>query len=274
MSAPEVKIKRFSRSKKPLPEEGEREGEAPPPPMDAVEEERRSPEPAPVEIAEPEPGLELVEELDDGFLDDLKVGELPPIENIPPPPPLKRSGAAKGGGGGRKKKEVAFADSGDFMGEYGDLFSEKPTPIMGKNRRELLTRLSEYRTLFPQELKNFKVKQNATDTQLQEALDEAETIVSCNGVGKMLDEAILTAVQTAEAVSSRTERFDISGTADALRANPEFARLTKLIWIKHRVFAAAPPEAQLMLVVASTAMIMRQRNIKRKEIDGLLSQTM
>lgn len=252
MSAPEVKIKRFSRSKRPVEEEAETRQQ--------IVEEEKMPEPVETEPEpEPEPYIE-----DDGFLDELKIGDRPDIQIPPPPSPVKKKA------GGRKKKIPEIGN--DFMQEYGDLFSSEPTPIMGKNRRELLTRLSEYRTLFPQELKTFKVKQNATDAQLQEALDEAETIVSCNGVGKMLDEAILTAVQTVEAVSSRTEKYDISGTADALRANPEFARLTKLIWIKHRVFANAPPEAQLMLVVASTAMIMRQRNMKKKEIDGLLSQ--
>jgi hypothetical protein len=251
MSEPVVKIKRFSRSKRPVDEEET----APAPQLDIT--------------PEPMPETDSHEDFheDDGFLDDLKVGgrELPPVEEIPPPPPLKRSG------GGRKKK-VPESGGNEFMHEYGDLFSEKPTPILGKNRRELLTRLSEYRTLFPKELKDFKVKPNATDAQLQDALDEAETVVSCNGVGTMLNEAILTAIQTMEAVSSRTERFDITGTAEALRANPEFARLTKLIWIKHRVFSNAPPEAQLMLVVASTAMIMRQRNVKRREIDGLLDR--
>lgn len=250
---PEVKIKRFSRSKRPVKEAEEAVA-------DFAEE--KVPE---VEEAPPP----QIEEEDDGFLDDLKVGMgMPDIVLPPPPSPVKRSVAK----GGRKKK--AIEDTGDFMNQYGDLFSNEPTPILGKNRRELLTRLSEYRTLFPTELKNFKVKEKATDQQLQDALNEAETIVSCNGVGKMLDEAILTAVQTMEAVSSRTERFDISGTAEALRANPEFARLTKLIWIKHRVFSNAPPEAQLMLVVASTAMVMRSRNLKRREIDGLLNQSM
>jgi hypothetical protein len=260
MSEPQIQIKRFSRSKRPVSEE--------PPP------EEKRPEPEPEREPEPEPEPEPLpqidfEEEDDDFLNELKIGGNPIPEFVPPPPsPVKRAPKA---GGGRKKKAAAFG-GGDFMGEYGDLFSSEPTPIMGKNRRELLTRLSEYRTLFPTELKTFKVKQNATDAQLQEALDEAETIVSCHGVGRMMDEAILTAVQTVEAVSSRTEKYDISGTAEALRANPEFHRLCKLCWIKYRIFSNAPPEAQLMLVVASTAMVMRQKNLKRKEINGLLDQ--
>lgn len=257
MSAPPVTVKRFSRSKKPVPDEAES-------PMPTQEPEIiHQPEPDP----EPEPFLG---EADDGFLDDLKIGGDYVPEFVPPPPsPVKRTPKTGGGGRGRKK---AIGTGNEFMGEYGDLFSSEPTPIMGKNRRELLTRLSEYRTLFPTELKTFKVKQNATDAQLQDALDEAETIVSCHGVGKLMDEAILTAVQTVEAVSSRTEKYDITGTAEALRNNVEFHRLCKLCWIKYRVFSNAPPEAQLMLIIASTAMVMRSHNMKRKEINGLLDR--
>eukprot|EP00952_Eustigmatos_sp_NYUAD-ZCMA_P008995 37229-Eustigmatos_ZCMA.PRE.1 len=43
------------------------------------------------------------------------------------------------------------------FGEFGELFSNKEaTPILGKSRRELLTRIQQYKALFPDELKSFK----------------------------------------------------------------------------------------------------------------------
>lgn len=254
MDQPEIKVRRFSRDKRIHAEEKNEQNEQPTPPPT------------------PEPSLQVetgsdddVPVFDDDFLEDLKDGRIP--EEFLSPPPDESAPKKKRGGGGRKKKALPV----EFANEFGDLFAPEATPILGKDRRELLSRISEYRALFPDELKSFKIKNGANDQQLQEALDEMEVIVSCGGVNKMLDEALLMAIQTVEVASSRTDRLDITGTADALRANAEFHKLCKLCWIKYRVFSNCPPEAQLMLVVASTAMVMRQQNMKRKEISGMLN---
>ena len=70
----------------------------------------------------------------------------------------------------------------------------------------------------------------------------------------------------------KIERIDITGTADALRHNPEVLQLLKLIWIKYRVFGSAPPEVQLLITTLSTAMVMRSQNAKKREISVLLNQ--
>jgi hypothetical protein len=271
MSAPEVKIKRFSRSKKPLPEEGE--GEAPPPLVEELSQVEEEKVREMVQMAEPEPVIDI-EDPDDGFLDDLKIGEMPPIEDVPPPPPLKRSGApAKGGG---RKKKTQDIGGNDFMQEYGEFFSEKATPILGADKRVLLSKVRQYKALFHDipEIRSFRIKPNATDTELENAIAEMDVIVSVGTVQELTDQMILSAIRVVETVSSRTERYDVSGTADMLAVNHEFKKIAKLLALKYKVYSQVPPEWQMMLIVFSTAMVARQTNIRKKEIDGMLSQPM
>jgi hypothetical protein len=185
----------------------------------------------------------------EGFAFDLKQGPLIddlPYEDLPLPPR-----------GGRRRDEGGLS--------FEELFdAKKPTQILGRSKRELLTRLNEYRHLLPEELKKFKVRPSASESELEEALDECETIVSCSGVDQLLTEGVLLAVGTVESVSSHTTRFDISGTVAALKQNKEFYRLTKLIWVKHRVFSRCPPEAQLLILVTSTALVQRQANLRAR----------
>jgi hypothetical protein len=269
---PEIKVRRFSRDKR----------------VEAVAEETPAPSPSPPppseqEEQEEEPLLDIDDDeiADDSFLDELKgefeepVEEKKPREKAEPPRPSRENmindllhtpppaAIKKRGGGGAKKK----------VDEFGDLFGKDSTPILGKERRELLTKIQEYKALFPEELKGFKIKPNATVEQLQASLNECEVIVSCSsGMNKMLDEAILSFISVFESISARTENWDVSGTAAALRENPEFRSLAKRLYLKHRLFSDIPVEGQLALLVCGTMMTMRQVNIKRKHVSSLLSQ--
>lgn len=190
----------------------------------------------------------------DDALDEIKAPAFVPTDFEIPPPSTYRK---------RRGRKPA-------VDEFGDLFGD-PTPILGKTRREQLTRLHEFKALFPNELKSFKIKPKATEDEIEDAIRECETIVSCGGIQNMLNEALLTAIQVVEGVSSKTSNFDISGTAAALRQNPEFYRLCKLCWIKYKVFSKAPPEMQLALVIGSTALMMRAQNVKKAKLGQMLN---
>lgn len=274
---PKVQVRRFSRGKY---GDGETASE-PPPTARAVPED----EPPTIDISD--------DDEDDDFLADLKN----PVEQIvaepqsaptpvntpePPPPPQKKlyesdrpftdhhllSGVmpeAKPKRGGGKKHNV---------GGFGDIFGSSPTPILGADRRQLLTRFSEYKALFSDipEIKSFKVKANASDAEIEKAITEMDAIVSCGTVQQMTDEMILSAVRVVEGVSSRTQSMDITGTADMLRANPEFHKLARLLTIKYRIFANVPPEWQMALLVLSTAMVARQKNMRSAEVASMLNR--
>lgn len=262
MSAPEVKIKRFSRSKKQLPEEDTSSE-----PM--LEEEAKTPELQPVAIIEEEdvPQIDIGEA--DDFLQDLKVGgDMPSFDfPLPPPPtPVKRTG--------RKKKAGVLESGNDFMGEYGEFFSEKATPILGADKRVLLAKVRQYKALFHDipEIRSFKIKPTANEAELENAIAEMDVIVSVGTVQELTDQMILSAIRVVETVSSRTERYDVTGTADMLAVNPEFKKIARLLALKYKVYSQVPVEWQMLLLVFSTSMVCRQKNIKRRELDGLLDR--
>lgn len=175
----------------------------------------------------------------------------------PPARPVLQRGSRKGASGGGFK----------------DLFGAQASPILGIDRRELLIRVKEYKTLFADiaEVKAFKIKEGATVEQLQAAVDELDIIVSSSGTQQLCDNMVLSAIRMAEAASSRTPRFDITGTADMLQGNVEFHRLVKQLSIRYRVFSRLPPEYQLALMITSTAMIARNANQRRHDIEGMLN---
>lgn len=280
---PKVQVRRFSRGRHAAADGAV--SEPTPPTVVAVEEEEDVPDVS---------GYMSDNEEDD-FLADLKtpveqvVAEpktVPTPVNTPEPPPKKlyESGreftddhllkgifdqpaaAAKpkrGGGGGKKNS-----------GGFADIFGSSPTPLLGADRRVLLTKISEYKALFADIplVKAFKVKANASDEELQRALDELETIVNCGSIQSLTDEMILSAVRIVEGVSSRTQSLNITGTADLLKQNPEFYKLSKMLTIKYRVFSQLPPEYQMLLLVMSTAMVARQKNLRSAEVASMLNQ--
>jgi hypothetical protein len=206
----------------------------------------------------PEPTLE---EVDDSFLDDLRVPEDQQSDkSITPPqsPPKKKKGS--------KGKKTAFATDSYAIPDFNpvDFFSAKPTPILGKEKRELLVRLAQYRKLFPQELKDFKLPKNPTVEQLQQACDECEIITTIGSLDNFLTDCILQAIQVLEAVSQRSEKMDISGTADQLRENPLFHNLCKQLYLKYKVFASVPVEYQMLMLVGTTMVIQSRRNFAKK----------
>lgn len=115
------------------------------------------------------------------------------------------------------------------------------------------------------------MKPKASDEELQAAIDECDTIINCSGINGLLAEAFYSSVTVVEGVSSRFDRFDITGTANMLRQNPEVAKLLKMCAIKYSIFSQAPPETQLLLICISTAMVARTTNHKKKQLGSILN---
>lgn len=169
------------------------------------------------------------------------------------------------------KRAVAKKTPKQSSDEFADLFGNDPTPILGKDKRTLLTRIKQYRTLFSDELKSFKIKANASVEELQEYLDEMDVIVSVGGIQGMINEGFFTATGMVEAMTSRYESMNLTGTTELLRQNPEVLKLLKVLSIKYNTFGQASPEAQLTLVCLSTALLCRQQNLKRGQVRSILN---
>ena len=112
-----------------------------------------------------------------------------------------------------------------------DIYSDNPTPLLGKDRRILLSKLNQYKLLFPDELKKFKIKSNCTVDDLQNALKECEVIVETNSLEVFLTDSILQCLKLIEGGSTLT-RFDITGLSDNLKKNEQFHKLCKQLYVK------------------------------------------
>jgi hypothetical protein len=151
------------------------------------------------------------------------------------------------------------------------LFSKEGTEIIGKDKRILLSKIQQYKSLFPELFQKFKIKFNATTEELQAYLSEMDSIVECDSVESFLLDSILQCIKLIEGVSSLT-RYDIQGLADLLKQNKQFHQLSKQLFIKYKVFNAVPPETQLIFLVATSAYICNSKNRRKNEIESYLNQ--
>lgn len=151
------------------------------------------------------------------------------------------------------------------------LFDDKGTELLGKDKRMLLSKIQQYKSLFPDELGKFKIKKNCTAEDLKLYLTEMESIVDTSSVEQFLTDSILQCIKMTEGFSSYT-KYDITGCADLLKGNKQFHTLTKQMYIKYKVFNNVPPEYSLAVLVATTAYVCKNKNTKKKEIESFLCQ--
>lgn len=163
----------------------------------------------------------------------------------------------------KKEKKSEFEDD-------NSLFSDRGTEILGQERRVLLSKIQQYKNLFPDELKKFKIKKNCSTKDLQLYLEEMEVIVNTDSVEQFLTDSIIQCIKLTEGVSSYT-KYDISGCADMLKSNKQFHTLCKQLYIKYKVFSNIPPEWSIVILVATTAYICKNKNTRKKELEIFLN---
>ena len=149
---------------------------------------------------------------------------------------------------------------------YGDA-----TPIQGRDKLILLKKVRQYRSLFPDELKGFKIKRNPSPEDLEVALQEMESLVETGGVDGFLMDSVLQCIRIIEGVSTNT-KYDIRGCVDLLKTNKQFHSLCKQLFIKYNVFSAVAPEYQLIILVSTTAYIANQKNRNKASLNSYLDE--
>ena len=294
-----INIKRFSRSKVDKPEEPEVKRPRGRPKKNAsVEPEAPSspkPEPEPESLYEEDSVSEISQDnnQDDDFLADLNnvnFREPPTKEELKEKEKMQKEieknqqKAAKAEKSSRldldsifKKAKAAQSvpkTTKPQKSQYEDdnsLFDDKGTELLGRDKRMLLSKIQQYKSLFPDELGKFKIKKNCSAEDLKLYLTEMESIVDTSSVEQFLTDSILQCIKMTEGLSSYT-KYDITGCADLLKANKQFHTLTKQMYIKYKVFNNVPPEYSLAVLVATTAYICKNKNTKKKEIESFLNQ--
>jgi hypothetical protein len=150
------------------------------------------------------------------------------------------------------------------------MFSQNGSEILGRDKRILLTKIRQYKSLFPDIFKTFKIKLNATSQELQNYIDEMDSIVECDSCEQFLLDSILQCIKLIEGVSSYT-RYDIQGLADLLKQNKQFHQLCKQLFIKYKIFTALPIESQMVIMVTTSAYICNSKNKRRNEMSEYLN---
>jgi len=153
-----------------------------------------------------------------------------------------------------------------------DLYSDEGTEIKGKDKLILLHKIKQYKTLFPDELKTFKIKPNASVSELKQYIDDIDVIVSTSDVDQFLTDSILQCIKLIEIPTSRTKNFNISGLSDLLKANKQFHQLCKKLYLKYGCFEAVPPEWQLVILVATTAWVCKNKNANKDSLEAYLNE--
>ena len=152
-----------------------------------------------------------------------------------------------------------------------DTDSVNGTVLLGRDRLVLTKKINQYKTLFPKELGKFKVKKNATVTELNDALVECQTLIEVGTVDGFVLDSIMQCVKICEGFTVETD-YDISGLATMLKMNPQFNSLAKLLFIKYNIFSAVPIEQQMCMIIITTSYLCIQKNKSRNSIDSYLNE--
>ena len=150
------------------------------------------------------------------------------------------------------------------------LFGGEPTQIQGKDKILLLRKAKQYKTLFPVELKSFKLKKDPSVQELKDAILEMEIVVEAGGVNDFLEDSIIQCIKVIENVSAVSPRYDVRGMALMLQHNAQFKKLSKILFVKYNVFSAVPPEFQMIMLVGTTAMIANSKNRGKEQMNAYL----
>lgn len=155
-----------------------------------------------------------------------------------------------------------------------DLYSDAAV-LQGSEKIKLIHKVKQYKHLFPEipEIKNFKIKPNASENELKTYIIELETLSSINSVDAFLTDSILQCIKLIEVPTARTKNFNITGLSDLLKNNKQFHTLCKKLYLKYGCFDKIPDEYQLIILVSTTAYVCANKNKGKNELDAYLNET-
>ena len=152
-----------------------------------------------------------------------------------------------------------------------ELYSENATEPQGKEKLMLLHKVKQYKNLFSDELKSYKIKPNCSINELKAYLDDMDTIINTSNVDQFITDSILQCIKLLEIPTSKTKNLNISGLSEMLKCNKEFHNLCKQLYLKYNVFNKIPPEYQLTILVSTTAYICINKNKNKDSLEAYLN---
>lgn len=171
-----------------------------------------------------------------------------------------------------KSNNVCFSMSSDEEECDDNIFSENGTEILGREKMILLSKVSQFKQLFPEKLKSFKIKKNSSVEDLKMYIVEMESIIEVSNIDQFLYDGIIQSIKVVEGVTSYTKNYNVKGMADMLKVNVQFNNLCKLLFIKYHIFSAVPVEYQILMIFSTTAVLCMQKNKNKDQINEFLNQ--
>lgn len=96
------------------------------------------------------------------------------------------------------------------------MFDDRPSKILGRDRRILLHKIKQYKFLFKKELASFKLKKNPTLKDLEDGLSEIESILELDTINSFIIEPFYRIIEVSENIISNTfSAIDIRGLCDS-----------------------------------------------------------
>ena len=143
--------------------------------------------------------------------------------------------------------------------------------ILGRTKRELYNSIGKYKELFKEELKNFKIKKNASVEELQSYISEMQVIIETTSIDSFLMDSLYTGLSLIEPITQKT-KFDIRGLSDILKSNKQFNSLTKQMLLKYGCYSNVGPEYQVLLIIISSVYVIVNKNNNRENINNYLNE--
>ena len=153
-----------------------------------------------------------------------------------------------------------------------ELYSDNAESPQGSEKILLLHKIKQYKNLFNEELKNYKIKPNCSIPELKAYIDDIDVIISSSNVDSFITDSILQCLKLLELPTSKTKYFNISGLSDLLKSNKEFHSLTKQLYIKYGVFNKIPVEYQLTILISTTSYICININKNKDSLEAYLNE--
>ena len=166
-----------------------------------------------------------------------------------------------------KKQEEKLEKDKEELDENDEFNSQ----IMGRTKRELYNSIGKYKELFKEELKNFKIKKNASVEELQSYISEMQVIIETTSIDSFLMDSLYTGLSLIEPITQKT-KFDIRGLSDILKTNKQFNSLTKQMLLKYGCYSNVGPEYQVILIIISSVYVIVNKNNNRDSINNYLNE--
>ena len=172
-----------------------------------------------------------------------------------------------------KRKPTVHQQDDNMSVCSNDIFSSSNhSVIIGKEKRVLLNKVQSYKELFKEELKGFKIKKNCNTEELKDYIAEMDCIIETGTVETFMSDSIYSCIKIIEGVSANTKKYDVSGLSVLLQNNKQFNSLLKQLFLKYQVFSNVPPEYQIVLIVATSAFICRNKNLNKDNLNAYFNE--